>query len=146
MEDIVDKYLKIQATMKDLEKKHREQMMVLETEFESISKKLLDACEKNKTDLIPTSSGTITRKSKTTYTTTDWDAMYRLMKKHSAFSLLEKRIHVSNLKAFLEANPDVDSDFITANKTYSVTVSKKVKVANSSSKKPVKASPTKPRK
>jgi len=140
MEDIVDKYLKIQATMKDLEKKHREQMMVLETEFESISKKLLDACEKNKTDQIPTSSGTVTRKSKTTYTTTDWDAMYRLMKKHSAFSLLEKRIHVSNLKAFFEANPDVNSDFITTNKTYSVTVSKKVSAKKvATSKKPVKA-------
>lgn len=124
-EELVAKYLKIQTSIRELEKKHREQMMALETEMEVVTKKILDVCEKNKTDQIETPAGTVCRKQKVSFAVKDWDAMARLIKKYSAIQLLEKRVHVSNMKEFLLNNPDVKTDdYIDVKKTHTLTVSK----------------------
>lgn len=134
-EELVAKYLKIQTQIRELEKKHREQMMALETEIEVVAKKILDTCEKNKTDLIETPAGTACRKQKVSFAVKDWDAMARLIKKYSAIQLLEKRVHVSNMKEFLLNNPDVKTDdYIDITKKYTLTVSNRVRVTKPAKK------------
>lgn len=53
-----------------------------------------------------TSSGTIMLSEKRRFSTTDWETMFRFIGDNDAFELLEKRIHQTNMRTFLEENPD----------------------------------------
>ena len=53
-----------------------------------------------------TSSGTIMLSEKRRFSTTDWENMFRFIGDNDAFELLEKRIHQTNMRTFLEENPD----------------------------------------
>jgi hypothetical protein len=92
-----------------------EQMQVLETH-------LLDVCKQINADSIRTKAGTVIRSVKTRYWTNDWDSMYRLIHDRQAFGLLEKRLHQSNMKQFLEENPEVFPEGLNQDKEYTVVV------------------------
>ncbi len=92
-----------------------EQMQVLETH-------LLDVCKQINADSIRTKAGTVIRSVKTRYWTNDWDSMYRLIHERQAFGLLEKRLHQTNMKQFLEENPEVLPEGLNQDKEYTVVV------------------------
>ena len=62
------------------------------------------------------------RSVRTTYSTNDWDSMNKFILEHGLPDLLEKRIHQTNMKAFLEENPDELPPGLNANMEYSVTI------------------------
>lgn len=92
-----------------------EEMRVLETH-------LLDVCKQINADSIRTKAGTVIRSVKTRYWTNDWDSMYRLIHERQAFGLLEKRLHQTNMKQFLEENPEVLPEGLNQDKEYTVVV------------------------
>jgi len=100
-----------EATDSDLE----EQMKVLATE-------MLDVCKSMNADSIRTEHGTIIRSVKSRYWTNDWDSMYNFIEEHSAFGLLEKRLHQTNMKDFLVENPDVYPKGMNVESEYTVVV------------------------
>lgn len=91
------------------------QMRVLESH-------LLDVCKQINADSIKTKAGTVIRSVKTRYWTNDWDSIYRLIHERQAFGLLEKRLHQSNMKQFLEENPEVLPEGLNQDKEYTVIV------------------------
>jgi hypothetical protein len=92
-----------------------EQMQVLEAH-------MLDVCKQINADSIRTKAGTVIRSVKTRYWTNDWDSMYRLIHDRQAFGLLEKRLHQTNMKQFLEENPEVLPEGLNQDKEYTVVV------------------------
>jgi hypothetical protein len=92
-----------------------EQMQVLEAH-------MLDVCKQINADSIRTKAGTVIRSVKTRYWTNDWDSMYRLIHERQAFGLLEKRLHQTNMKQFLEENPEVLPEGLNQDKEYTVVV------------------------
>jgi hypothetical protein len=92
-----------------------EQMRVLEAH-------MLDVCKQINADSIRTKAGTVIRSVKTRYWTNDWDSMYRLIHERQAFGLLEKRLHQSNMKQFLDENPEVLPEGLNQDKEYTVVV------------------------
>jgi hypothetical protein len=92
-----------------------EQMRVLEAH-------MLDVCKQINADSIRTKAGTVIRSVKTRYWTNDWDSMYRLIHERQAFGLLEKRLHQTNMKQFLEENPEVLPEGLNQDKEYTVVV------------------------
>jgi len=59
------------------------------------------------------------RTSKTKYWTSDWERMYEFILEHDIPELLDKRLNQTNLKQFLEENPDempkglnIDNEFV----------------------------------
>ena len=78
----------------------KEQMDVLEVQ-------MLDVCKDMGANSIRTSHGTIMRSIKSRYWTNDWDSLYEVVKEHDAFGILFKAINQTNMKQFLEDNPDV---------------------------------------
>ena len=59
------------------------------------------------------------------YMPTNWDAVYKLIEKHKAFSLLEKRVHNGNMKDFLDEHPDEYPAGLNVDSRYAVTVRRK---------------------
>jgi hypothetical protein len=59
------------------------------------------------------------------YNPTNWDAVYKLIERHSAYGLLHKRIHDGNMKDFLDQHPDEYPAGLNVDSRYAVTVRRK---------------------
>lgn len=97
------------------EKEIVEQMAVIEEQ-------MLEACKSLGADSIRTPHGTIIRSVKSRYWTNDWDSMYQFIKEHDAYALLEKRLHQTHMKEFLDENPDTFPVGVNVENSYSVVV------------------------
>lgn len=119
---LVSVYVKIRDAIREKEEKHGKEIANLKEQLEAVSQALLEICEKNKQDGFRTSFGTVSRKVTSRYWTSDWEAFYKIVKEHDAPYLLEQRIHNSNMKQFLEDNPDVLPAGLQANRKFTVQV------------------------
>lgn len=127
MEDIAtDKlaeiYIKIRDKRAELKEKYESEDVELKAQQDLLAEKMLDICRDMNADSIKTPAGTIIRKVDTRYWTTDWDSMYQFIVENDAYPLLEKRLHQTNLKQFLEENPNLLPAGLQADSKYTVVV------------------------
>jgi hypothetical protein len=94
----------------------------LKAQQDVLVEQMLALCQEQNADSIKTPAGTIIRKVDTRYWTTDWDSMYKFVEEHDAFPLLEKRLHQTNLKQFLDENPKLLPAGLQADRRYTVVV------------------------
>jgi hypothetical protein len=87
-----------------------------------IEQTLLDMCKTIDADSIKTKHGLAMRSVKSRYTTNNWEKFYEFMLDHKVPELLEKRIHQTNTKAFLEENPDLLPPGLNVDNAYSIIV------------------------
>ena len=87
-----------------------------------LAEKMLDICETQGADSLKTKTGTIIRKVDTRYWTSDWESFYDFIQENDAYPLLEKRIHQTNMKQFLEENPDLLPAGLQSDSKYSIVV------------------------
>jgi hypothetical protein len=115
-------YLKMRdardAVRREAEAKEKE----IQEQMDVIEQQMLDACKTLGADSIRTPFGTIIRSVKSRYWTNDWDSMYRFIREHDAYGLLEKRLHQTHMKDFLEENPDVFPEGVNVENSYTVVV------------------------
>lgn len=107
LEKLVSVYLKMRTAIEEQEDAHKKAIASLKDEFEVVANKLLSVCQELGVDSLKTSVGTVSRRTATRYWTNDWESMYRFIQEHDAPYLLEQRLHNSNVRTFLEDNPDV---------------------------------------
>lgn len=119
---LAEVYIKIRDKRAELKEQYEAQDDGLKAQQELLAEKMLDICRDNNADSIKTPAGTIIRKVDTRYWTTDWDSMYQFIEEHDAYPLLEKRIHQTNLKQFLEENPELLPAGLQADRKYTVVV------------------------
>jgi hypothetical protein len=119
---LAEVYIKIRDKRAELKEQFEVQDEGLKAQQELLAEKMLDICRDNNADSIKTPAGTIIRKVDTRYWTTDWDSMYQFIEEHDAYPLLEKRIHQTNLKQFLEENPELLPAGLQADRKYTVVV------------------------
>jgi uncharacterized protein YutE (UPF0331/DUF86 family) len=119
---LAEVYIKIRDKRAELKEQYEAQDEGLKAQQEMLAEKMLDICRDNNADSIKTPAGTIIRKVDTRYWTTDWDSMYQFIEEHDAYPLLEKRIHQTNLKQFLEENPELLPAGLQADRKYTVVV------------------------
>ena len=124
---LVSAYLKLRDAIRDKEEQHKQELQELQTEFDVLAGELLSHCNSQDIDSIRTPVGTISRRISTRYWTSDWDSMYQFIKEHDAPFLLEQRIHGTNMREFLETNPDVFPVGMQAERKYTVQVRKPTK-------------------
>ena len=121
---LVAVYRKIRGVIDEKEAEHKELIGTLKAQLEAVSDKLLDICNTQNLDSLRTPMGTVTRRTVTRYWTSDWQSMYGFIKEHDAPFLLEQRIHNTNMKQFLEENPDTLPVGLNADTKYAITVRK----------------------
>jgi hypothetical protein len=115
-------YIKIRDKRVELKEKFEAEDAVLKEQQDLLAQEMLEVCYENNADSIKTPAGTIIRKVDTRYWTTDWDSMYQFIQEHDAYPLLEKRIHQTNLKQFLDENPNLLPAGLQADSKYTVVV------------------------
>ena len=122
---LVKTYIKIRDARKEMADKYEREDNELKEALESIEQELLEACKSIGADSIRTPFGTLTRSVKKRYWTNDWDSMYRFIKEHDAYGLLEKRIQQTHMKEFLAENPDVYPQGMNVENQFTVVVRRK---------------------
>ena len=117
-------YIKIRAERSALSAKYKEADAILIRQQDSIKRALLDHCDRHNTESVRTSEGLFFRSIKTKYYTDDWDLMYEFIRKHNVPEFFDKRLNQTNVKQFLEENPDDVPPSLKIDKEQVITVRK----------------------
>ena len=123
----VNAYVNLRPHIQELEQKHKEALESLREQLETVHDDLLDFCNQENVDSIRTPFGTLSRRVTSSFWVTDWEEVYKLVAKHNAPFLLEKRINNTNMTAFLNDNPDIVVEGMQARSKYRVQVRKPTK-------------------
>ncbi len=124
-EKLTKAYIKIREERASLSVSYKEKDTALVNQLDMVRKGLLDYCEKHGVESVKTSEGLFYRTTKTKYWTSDWESMHKFILQHEVPELFDKRLNQSNLKEFLEDNPDVYPEGLNKDTEYVITVRKK---------------------
>ena len=125
VEQLVKVYIKMRDARQRLQQEFDEADSKIKTQQEAIQHALLELCKETGTDGLKTAAGTVSRTVKTRYWTSDWNSMKNFIKEHDAFELLEQRVHQTNMKSFLEENPNLMPQGMNIDSKYAITVRRK---------------------
>ena len=115
-------YIKIRDRRADNKRMFEAEDNDLKEQMDVLEAQMLDVCKEMNADSIRTPHGTIIRSVKSRYWTNDWDSMYAFIDEHNAFGLLEKRLHQTHMKEFLEENPMFFPKGLNVENEFTVTV------------------------
>ena len=118
-------YLRIRSKRAELANKFKEEENNLLDQMEKIKKALLDYCKSHNVESVKTSEGVFYRTTRAKYWTSDWEQMHKFILEHEVPELLDKRLNQSNMRQFLEENPDVVPKGINVDSEYIISVRKK---------------------
>jgi ABC-type proline/glycine betaine transport system substrate-binding protein len=124
-DELVSVFIKIRDKKRELEKEMNAKIAELEEQMTTINRHLLDICKTNGVESVRTKHGTAYRTIKNRYWTNDWEQFHKFMQEHGAMDLLERRIQQSNMRQFLEENPDLHPIGLTVDSEYAITVRRK---------------------
>ena len=124
-EKLTKAYIKIREERASLSASFREKDTALVNQLDIVRKGILDYCDSHKVESVKTSEGLFYRTTKTKYWTSDWESMHKFILEHGVPELFDKRLNQSNLKEFLEDNPDVYPEGLNKDTEYAITVRKK---------------------
>jgi hypothetical protein len=123
---VVSAYIKLRNTIREREQDIKD----LKQKQEVLSHKMLEICNKNEMDSFRTPFGTVSRKIRQSYWTSDWEKMYEFIAEHDAPFLLEKRIHTGNMKEFLKEYPEESPIGLQSKSEFYVSVRKPTSTAD----------------
>ena len=118
-------YIDIRSRRERLKGLYEAEDEELASQMALVESQLLEVLNSTDADSISTPTATVMRRVSKRYSTTNWDAVYKLVAKHDAFGVLEKRIHNTNMKQFLEEHPDEYPAGLNVDSRYAVTVRRK---------------------
>ena len=118
-------YLKIKAERDRLSAEYKEADSELVSQQDKIRSALLGYLKENELKSVKTDAGTFYRTVKQKYWTSDWESMNAFIMEHDVPHFYEKRLNQTNVKQFLEENPDLVPKGLNVDSEYTVAVRKK---------------------
>lgn len=125
VEKLVRVYLKMNATLTQIRQDYEAQEKALKDKMATVKSALLQHCKDNNVESVRTTEGLFYRSVKANYWTSDWDSMRKFIIEHKIPELLHERIHQTNMKQFLEENPDLLPPGLNVDSEYTITVRRK---------------------
>ena len=125
VEKLVRVYLKMNAALTQIRQDYEAQEKALKDKMATVKSALLQHCKDNNVESVRTTEGLFYRTVKANYWTSDWDSMRKFIIEHKIPELLHERIHQTNMKQFLEENPDLLPPGLNVDSEYTITVRRK---------------------
>jgi hemerythrin-like domain-containing protein len=122
LEKLTRVYIKMRDKKAELTQQLEAEIVKVENGMKAVKTAILDHMKAIGAESLRTEAGVVYRTVRTVYSTNDWESMNKFILEHGVPDLLEKRLHQTNMKAFLEENPDVLPPGLNANSEYSVTI------------------------
>ena len=118
-------YLKIRDEKARVSAEFKKKEDDLNQQLDKVKAALLEYCKEQGADSVRTSEGLFYRSVRTRYWTSDWEEMHKFVLEHGVPEFLEKRLNQTNVKTFLEENPDVVPKGLNVDSEYVISVRKK---------------------
>ena len=125
VEKLTKTYLKIKQKRSELSAEYKEQDEKLVTQLDKIKAALLDYCKEQGVESVRTSEGMFYRSAKTRYWTSDWESMYKFVLENEVPEFFDKRLNQTNVKQYLEENPEKVPKGLQVDSEYVISVRKK---------------------
>lgn len=125
LDKLVRAYITLRTKRSELSAEFKAQDEALLAKQDKIKKALLDHCKEHDVESVKTSEGVFYRTVKRRYWTSDWPSMYEFVLEHQVPEFFDKRLNQSNVRQFLEENPDLIPPGLNAETEYAVAVRKK---------------------
>lgn len=125
IDKIVAVYIKIRNAKEELTREYDDKIADLDEQMRTLKQKLLDISKETGVTSFKTENGTAYRTIKNRYWTNDWESFYGFMREQGAMELLEKRIHQTNMREFLEDHPEVHPPGLNVDQEYEITIRRK---------------------
>ena len=125
VEKLTNAYIKIRDKRSELSAKFKEEDGILAEQQDKIKRALLDYCKEQGVDSVRTPAGLFYRTVKQRYWTNDWESMQKFIMEHNVPEFFEKRLNQTNVKQFIEENPDLVPAGLNVDSEYVVSVRKK---------------------
>ena len=118
-------YLKIRDKKAQLSAEFKKAEDDLNQQLDQVKTALLGYCKEQGLESVKTSEGIFYRSVKTRYWTSDWEAMHQFVMEHNVPEFLEKRLNQTNVRTFLEENPETIPKGLNVDSEYIISVRKK---------------------
>lgn len=125
IDSLVESYIALRDAKDEIKREAEAKMQEIEVQMDGINQTLLEYFKETGIDKAGTPFGTAYKTVKSRYWTNDWESMYEFIAANNAFDLLEKRLHQSNMKQFLEENPDAQPKGLNIDNEYKIVVRRK---------------------
>jgi hypothetical protein len=125
VDKVISTFLKIRDAKNKLTKDYEAQVSELDEQMSVLKSKLLEVCKDTGVTTLGTGNAVAYRTVKTRYWTNDWSHFYEFLKERGKLELLEKRIHQTNMKEFLDEHPDTRPPGLNIDSEYEITIRKK---------------------
>ena len=125
IEQIVSTYIKLRDKRDMMYQEFKEKTAQIEEDMQTLKHKLVDISKETGVTSFSSPSGIAYRTVKNRYWTNDWGSFYNFMQEHGAMGLLEKRIHQTSMKEFMDDNPEVHPPGLHVDSEYEITIRRK---------------------
>jgi hypothetical protein len=125
IDKIVAVYIKIRDAKEALTREYNDKIADFDEQMQALKQKLIEVSKETGVNTFSTEHGTAYRTIKNRYWTNDWESFYGFMREHGRMELLEKRIHQTNMREFLEENPEVHPPGLNVDQEYEITIRRK---------------------
>ncbi len=122
LEKLTRIYIKMRDKKAEVTHEMEDRVRKIEEDMQTVKRAILQHMKETGVESLRTSAGIVYRTVRTTYSTSDWESMHKFIVEHGVPDLLEKRIQQTNMRAFLEENPDLLPPGLNSNAEYSVTI------------------------
>lgn len=125
LDKLVSVYIKLRDQKTQIRRELEEKEAELDGKMNTVKEALLEHCKATGAESVRTAEGTFYRSIKSKYWTSDWDAMNKFILENNAVDLLEKRLHQTNMRTFLEENPEKLPPGLNVESEYTITIRRK---------------------
>jgi len=117
-------YLKIKAKRSEISRAFKEEDDTLKGQQDAVKQALLSYCKLHGVESVRTGEGLFYRSTRTKYWTHDWEAMHRFIMERNLPEFFTKSLNQTNVKQFLEENPDTLPEGLSIDSEYIISVRK----------------------
>ena len=122
---LTEVYLKIKNERAKIKAQFEEQDSVLKEKQDKVKGAMLEYLKDNELESVKTTTGIFYRSVRDKYWTNDWESMYKFVLENEVPEFFTKSLNQSNVKQFLEENPDKFPAGLSINSEYVLSVRKK---------------------
>ena len=115
-------YIKMRDKRAELLKEYEAEDAKIGEQMQMVEDELRNLFDEVGLESIRTTYGTVYRSVKTQYQVNDWDSMYKFVMEHNVPQLLQRRVSTTNMKQFLDENPNLMPMGMNIDNKYTVTV------------------------
>ena len=123
-EKVVAAYINLRDAIDKMKSRHKSELQELDEQLEMLSQELLNRCDEAGGNISVPGVGRVARRITRNYWTSDWPALYEIIKEHDAFHLLHQRITNKAMQDFLEEHPDLTPPGLNVDSKYTVVVTR----------------------